>query len=807
MSLSLTGSACTLLFLATLTASQPWPPSASARARTLVGNMTLIEKLSLLQGSSPGAPHGYAGSLPAISRLTIPALTLEDGPQGVGDGLRDVTAWPSALAAAASWDTDLLTRWGAAMGREQYLKGTNVMLGPGTNLARVPLNGRLYEYYSEDPYLNSATVSSVVTGVQSNNGLMAMVKHFIGNSQEWNRGAEDAQIDERTLHEMYLPAYRAAVNSGVGAFMLGVNKIRGLENSANSETLNFLFDYGFEGWFCTDWAGIVVPNASAAALAGTSVEMPRGYQYQYLPEFIANGTVPIAVIDNLVVRVLTSAAALGVLDTPFDSNRNTSAIVTSPEHVALARELASRATILMKNIPPAGDTSPVLPLTPSRLTRGVLILGDNATVTGCGSGQVQTPVHVLSPFESLYEAWNPNAQRPNCSILPHTDFFQQTGDTCVTVTGATHDALVNSCSILCRTEMTCFVFTVVDGAACPGDPQPLPGQCFLKPNTDGQRVNPSLTSGICGPLPPSVPPLTYLTGFNDPSGAAVAAQGFDVVVIVVSNPTKEPEPGCEGVDRLSLALPPQADALISAIAAVHPRVVVVSRVGGAFLMPWIDNVVAVVHQGVAGQEASNALADVLTGAINPAGKLTVSFPIADNATWLTSIEQYPGIFNETTDPLFWRTTYTEGLFVGYRFYTAGTSNGTSPLFAFGHGLSYTTFNFSSLSINGFISSVTSATVSATITNIAGPSGRDTVQLYVAGALPGDPLLNLKGFVTTSVLAPQESVVVSFSLGQDELSFYNTTAGMWVLYPDGEYNIFVAAASNDLRLMGVVSVKV
>ena len=251
----------------------PWPPAARARAAALVAQMTQAEKLSLLQGDGEAS---FAGTLPAIARLGIPEMTLLDSPQGVGDGFARVTAFPSALVAASSWDAPLLEQWGDAMGAEFFGKGVNVMLGPGTCLARVPLNGRLYEYYSEEPLLSAACVAAVVRGVQARNNVSVTVKHYLANSQEYNRGNEDAQVGERALHEMYLPSYLAAVAAGAGSFMLGVNKIRGLENSANGETIGYLFEAGFEGFLMTDWAGIVVPNASAAAWAGTSVEMPRG---------------------------------------------------------------------------------------------------------------------------------------------------------------------------------------------------------------------------------------------------------------------------------------------------------------------------------------------------------------------------------------------------------------------------------------------------------------------------------------------------------------------------------------------------
>lgn len=236
-----------LLFLAPAArAASPWPPAAKARAQALVAQLTLTEKLSLMQGSNQGT---YAGTLPAIPRLGIPELTLEDGPQGVGDGMGGVTAFPTALTVAQTWDLDLLAAFGAAVGLEHYIKGTNVALGPGTNLARNPFNGRLWEYYAESEVLSAAAVAAVVTGLQSNAGVSACVKHFLCNSQEFSRNSEDALVAPRPLHELYAHAYRAAAAAGAGSFMLGVNKVNHLENSANAQTLGILFDDGFEGFF------------------------------------------------------------------------------------------------------------------------------------------------------------------------------------------------------------------------------------------------------------------------------------------------------------------------------------------------------------------------------------------------------------------------------------------------------------------------------------------------------------------------------------------------------------------------------
>ena len=633
------------LFLASLAcaaaAAFPWPPAARARASSLVAQMTLAEKLSLMQGSREPT---YAGTLPAIPRLGIPEHTLEDGPQGVGDGMAGVTAFPTALTAAQSWDPALLYEFGKAVGEEHFAKGVSVMLGPGTNLIRVPWNGRAWEYYSESETLSAAAVSAVVRGVQDNSNVSVCVKHYLANSQEFDRNGEDARIAQRPLRELYSYAYRAAVEAGAGSFMLGVNKVNGLENSANAATLGILFDAGFEGWFVTDWAGIMVPNASAAALAGTSVEMPTGYQYQYLPQFIANGSLPVSVIDGLVTRVLTTAAALGLLDTPADPARGPAAAAATPAHAALARTLAARGAVLLKN------ANSALPLAPAdaALRRGILVLGDEATVAGCGSGNVRQPP-VASPYAALYDALNPHPARSgNCTYQPNVDYFQD-GAPCQTVAAApaNGNSLSVACCAACSAAQGCSVWTLVPNQACPGQ-EPMAGatgQCFLKRDTAGFRPHGGIVSGLCAPLPPSTPPLFYLpNATGNVSGAAALARGYDAVVVVAALPVAEPDPGCEGSDRTTLALPAY-DALIAAVAAANARTIVVTRTGGAALMPWLGAVAAVVHTGLAGQEAGRALADVLLGAENPGGKLTVSFPRSDNATWLTSAEQYPGVLN------------------------------------------------------------------------------------------------------------------------------------------------------------------
>ena len=781
-------SATTLLLLVlavepALSAS-PWPQSAGARARALVVQMSLDEKLTFLQGDGAGP---YAGHLPGLPRLGIPPLTLEDAPSGVADGLRAVTAFPTTLSFAQSFDVDLVHDVGAAMGVEFFGKGVNVALGPGVNLARVPWGGRLYEYLGEDPHLASAMTAAMIRGIQRSN-VSTTIKHFICNNQESNRNGMSADVPERALRELYLPAYAAAVDAGAGAFMVAVNQLNGTENSANNHSLGALFaELGFDGFCMTDWAGIMVPNAGAAALAGTSVEMPRGYQYQYLPAYIANGTVPLAVIDGLVTRVLTPAAALGLLDTPPDPDRNPSSPVTNAAHAALARAMAEASAVLLKNAPPAGSsTVPLLPLNATELAasgRGIAVFGDQNTVVGCGSGQQVTP-YVITPAGGLYAYFNPNASRPtNCTLFPDVDFFQD-GVPCVTRADA------SACCAACTATAGCNFWTFLGDANCPNDPMPQPaGQCFLKPDDAGRTPHAGLVSGQCAPYAPGPVPITYDPGVNLTRVMQLSRQS-DVVLVVVT------ATGCEGSDRVNLSLSPGHDALVSAAVAANPRTVVVTRCGGPCLMPWAADVPAILQTGLAGQEAGSALARLLMGDVSPSGKLALSFPLSEYDSWIESSAQYPGIIG----PDGWQhAVYSEGLQVGYKWYDA---RALQPQWPFGHGLSYGDFMYSAPALN--VSTLApGAPVSASflLGNAGRADAREVVQLYVEyPPLADEPPRLLKGFAKVFVPAGSPPVAVAFTLHYEDLTVWGSPFYLqgYAVVP-GNYTLRIGGSSRDLPL--------
>lgn len=797
----------------------PWPNTAVQRAQSLVSLMNLTEKLQFLQGDEKG--KGYAGHLPANDRLNIPEFNLEDGPQGVADGLTHVTAFPSALTMAQTWNLTTALLYGKAMGTEQYLKGTTILLGPGTNIARVPWNGRLYEYYSEEGYLASHFVSAVIHGVQDYNNVSVCVKHFLANSQEYQRGAEDALIDYRTLHELYLPAYLAASDAGAGSYMVGTNKVNNLENSANEYTINALFNSGFLGFLMTDWAGIMVPNASAAALAGTSVEMPIGYQYQYLPEYLANGTITETTIDNLVIRVLTTAAALGLLETPSNqSYRNISSIVTNTEHIALAKQIAAEAIILLKNdIVSSNNYESLLPLpsptsvnVTNRLPKGIAIIGDSAwgqgnTVVGCGSGQVQLP-YVSSVYEAFIDTYitSQNASRisTNCTVYENTDFFQN-GAPCVSVSGSTSDEAIAACCSTCNETPGCNAWSIVFGANCPNQAVPNPNQCFIKPNNEGYTVHPGVTSGICSPFPPNIVNIVYDTGSNLTRVAEIVSS-VDIVLALVDIPTSNDaySPNCEGMDRLNLSLPVMEELMLNTSVQNNPHTIAVIRSGGPVLMPWINTIPTIVQAGLSGQEAGNAVASVLIeGGNPPSGKLTISYPPAEDATWLQIPEQYPGIYNSTDK--FWHTNYIEGLFIGYRYYDAMN---IVPLFPFGHGLGYVNFTYSNLTItnNGILNISTGSSLSLSFTvcvdtfgNV--PNATEVAQLYIAFPPEAqEPPKLLRGFQKLFFVPSIPCVNTEFTIDPSDLNIWmdGDAEGIWQVIP-GSYTANIGSSSRDIRL--------
>jgi len=360
------------------------------RAEAMLAKMNTTEKFLMIHGS----PGRYVGNVPAIPRLGIPTLTLEDGPQGVADGVSKVTAWPSALTVMASWDRTMMYNYAAAMGKEQRGKGTNIMLGPMVNIARIPMGGRNFESFGEDPYLASQMVTHSITGIQSQN-IMATVKHFIDNNQEYHRTTVSANIDERTQYEIYYPAFKAAIDAGVCAVMCSYNKINSTWACENevSLTTDLKTTMGFQGFVMSDWGA--THSTAKAANAGLDMQMPdASYFGTALQKAVSSGAVQMSRIDDMVVRILTSMYACGLFDHPRTGNID--ADVQSPEHVTLARTLSEAGTVLLKN-------GGILPLDMTKI-KSIAVIGDdgnaNPIATGGGSGKVRLP-YLVTPLTGI----------------------------------------------------------------------------------------------------------------------------------------------------------------------------------------------------------------------------------------------------------------------------------------------------------------------------------------------------------------------------------------------------------------------
>jgi beta-glucosidase len=657
------------------------------RVDDLLGRMTLEEKVDIVSGG------GWMESK-ANARLGIPALKMADGPVGVrnwygpsaitmkaNSPLPTITstAFPAVVALGATWDPDLLHEVGKTIGDEARALGRDMMLGPAVNIVRAPLAGRNFEMYGEDPYLSSRLVAGYIQGMQGE-GIIATVKHFAANNQEYERQTIDAKIDERALREIYLPAFRAAVQEAhVWAVMSAYNKLNGHWCAENSWLLTDVLkkEWGFQGIVVSDWKG--THSTAPTANAGLDLEMPgaesiRRYTAAGVPQnpgdvgsrgamltpdkllpLVKSGEVKEAVIDDKVRRLLRVMFANGL----FENAKPGGGEVDTPVQRALARKAADEAIVLLKN---SGD---VLPLLPEKV-HSIAVIGPSAAVArtgGGGSSSVKTS-YAISPLDAVRERAGSGIQVSYAEALPEA--------------------------------------------------------------------------------------------------VAVAAKADLVLVFAGDSADVERE----GRDRESMDLPGGQNELIEAVVKANPHTVVVLNVGAPVTMPWVERVPAIVNAWFPGEEGGHAIADVLFGDVNPSGKLPETFPrrIEDSPSW----GNYPG-----KDGV---VDYAEGIYVGYRHYD---KKNIEPLFCFGHGLSYTKFEYSDLKVSA-------DQVSLWVRNTGPRDGAEVVQLYVR--LPGAdrPVKELKGFRRVELMRGT-GVTVTLPLRD--------------LNDAGKYDVLVGASSRDVRLQG------
>lgn len=700
-----------------------------ARVKDALSRMTLEEKVALCHAQSKFSSAG-------VPRLGIPELWMSDGPHGVRAEINwndwgyanwtndSITAFPALTCLAATWNPDMSAKYGKAIGEEARYREKDVLLGPGVNIYRTPMNGRNFEYMGEDPYLASVMCVPYIQELQKN-GVAACVKHYALNNQELWRGHIDVNLSDRALYEIYLPAFKAAVEEGGAWSIMGAyNKIRGQHACHNDFTLNKILkdDWKFDGCVITDWGG--AHDTYEAAVNGLDIEMGSytngltsesvfTYNDYYLAspylQMLKDGKVPMSTIDDKASRILRL-----IFRTAMNRQKPYGSVATE-EHYAAAHEIGNEGIVLLKNAPVVKKGAPLLPIDAAKY-QNILVVGDNAVrLLNQGGGSSELKVKdMVSPLDGLRAAYG---------------------------------------------DKVAYAKGYAAGRPMYGRADEIP-----------QNVVDSLRAE-----------------------AVEMAKKADLVVLV-GGLNKNHFQDCEGGDRLEYGLPFGQDELIEALLGVNKNLVLVLLSGNAVEMPWVSRVPAIVQGWYLGSMGGKSLADILSGAVNPSGKLPFSFPakLTDCGAHAFDELSYPG------DSI--KQEYKEDILVGYRWHD---TKKIPALFPFGHGLSYTTFTYGkpvasakAMAADGML------TVTVAVKNTGSIAGKEIVQLYV-----GDdkcsvlrPVKELKHFAKVA-LAPGEEKSVTFTLTPDDLKFYDEASAAWK-YEPGKFKAYVCASSADVR--GVVS---
>lgn len=699
-----------------------------ARVKDALSRMTLEEKVALCHAQSKFSSAG-------VPRLGIPELWMSDGPHGVRAEINwndwgyanwtndSITAFPALTCLAATWNPDMSAKYGKAIGEEARYREKDVLLGPGVNIYRTPMNGRNFEYMGEDPYLASVMCVPYIQELQKN-GVAACVKHYALNNQELWRGHIDVNLSDRALHEIYLPAFKAAVEEGGAWSIMGAyNKIRGQHACHNDFTLNKILkdDWKFDGCVITDWGG--AHDTYEAAVNGLDIEMGSytngltsesvfTYNDYYLAnsylQMLKDGKVPMSTIDDKASRILRL-----IFRTAMNRQKPYGSVATE-EHYAAAREIGNEGIVLLKNAPVVKKGAPLLPIDAAKY-QNILVVGDNAVrLLNQGGGSSELKVKdMVSPLDGLRAVYG---------------------------------------------DKVAYAKGYAAGRPMYGRADEIP-----------QNVVDSLRAE-----------------------AVEMAKKADLVVLV-GGLNKNHFQDCEGGDRLEYGLPFGQDELIEALLGVNKNLVLVLLSGNAVEMPWVSRVPAIVQGWYLGSMGGKSLADILSGAVNPSGKLPFSFPakLTDCGAHAFDELSYPG------DSI--KQEYKEDILVGYRWHD---TKKVPALFPFGHGLSYTTFTYGKpVASAKAMAADGTLTVTVAVKNTGSIAGKEIVQLYV-----GDdkcsvlrPVKELKHFAKVA-LAPGEEKNVTFTLTPDDLKFYDEASAAWK-YEPGKFKAYVCASSADVR--GVV----
>ena len=730
--------ACSLLLLPGFGQAQQEVPTyldsskpIEERVEDALSRLTLEEKVALTHAQSKFCS-------PGVARLGIPEFWMTDGPHGIrpevlwdeweqaGWTNDSCVAFPALTCLAASWDPEIARLYGKSIGEETRYRNKTVLLGPGVNIYRSPLNGRNFEYMGEDPYLAGKMVVPYVQGVQQN-GVAACVKHYALNNQEVNRHTTNVIVDDRALYEIYLPAFKAAVQEGnAWAIMGSYNLYKNQHGCHNQYLLNDILkgEWGFDGVVVSDWGG--VHNTQEAITNGLDMEFgswtnglsngaSNAYDNYYLADpylkLIREGKVGTKELDDKVRRILRLAYR-----TTMDRNRPYGSLC-SEAHFAVARRIGEEGIVLLQN------RNDLLPIDLNRAKR-IAVIGENAIkmmTVGGGSSSLKVK-YELSPLDGIRKRVGDQAE-------------------------------------------------VIYARGYVGDPS---GE--YNGVKSGQDLEDSRSP-------------------EELIAEAVAVAKEADYVIFIGGLNKSAHQDCEDADRKELGLSYGQDKVIAALAKANKNLIVVNISGNAIAMPWVKEVPAIVQAWYLGSEAGSAIASVLTGDVNPSGKLPFTFPASLQDVGAHKLGEYPGTPRSDGSPIV-DQKYNEGIFVGYRW---ADKEKTKPLFSFGHGLSYTTFAYGkAVADKKVMGQDETLTITLPVTNTGCREGSEVIQLYISdlqSSLPR-PVKELKGFSKVK-LAPGETREVTFTIGKEALSFFDDTRHEWVTEP-GKFEALVGASSTDIR---------
>ncbi len=786
------------------------------RVEDLLKRMTLEEKIDILGGT------GFATK--PNERLGIPELRMSDGPLGVR--WNENTAFPSGIMLASTWNPDLANKVGAAIGREVKAQDRHVILGPCVNIARIPQGGRNFESYGEDPFLASRMTVDYIRGVQSE-GVAATVKHFACNNQEHERMFVDTKVDERTLNEIYLPAFKAAVKeSDVLCVMNSYNKINGHYASENDYLLidKLKKEWGFNWLVMSDWGAVhsTIPTANG----GMDLEMPTGEYLNKttLMDAIKNGVVKESTIDEKVRRILRVLFKMGLFEKPSLKDDYTSG---TKENLDAAYKAALEGIILLEN------KDNILPLDFSKI-KSIAVVGPNAHVarTGGGGSSLVDPITAASPLQIIKERFGDKVKinygagikldGESNPIEPK--YFSFNGEQGLkgeyfdnkelkgTPAFTRIDKQINFdwggdgpkdgfqsenfsarwTGKLKADESGEFILDVtsddgvrlyIDGSLVIDfwSDHAAESRSYKMKMTAGKEHDIKLEyyenggSASCkfGWTPPG----------EDPKFAAIdAAKNSDVVLFFAGTSNQYES---EGFDRPDINLPKDQDKLIKELADVNKNIIVVINSGSPVVLEnWIDDVKGIVQVWFGGSEMSKAMVDVLSGDYNPSGKLPVTYPIS-----LKDCSAYK--LYKAQDSI---TVYSDGIYVGYRHFE---KNNIEPRYPFGYGLSYTSFKYSNLKLEKGNSP--SVKVTFDLTNTGKVEGAEAAQVYVGEVNPkiDRPAKELKGFKKLN-LKPGETKKVEITLNKDSFSYWNPATKNWTM-DSGDFEILVGSSSSDIKL--------